>query len=282
MTQAKIDFNNTEKAYLRDEVVSKIFSDASLHEYVELIVSKALDLDINLVKDNLIYRSPLINTNVNEKESIVDAVYESDKAVVNIEINYSFSNELEVKNMRYICHLLLDQIGKGDRDKIKNVYQINISNYDIFHEGKFIYRSYIMESTLHKIRDDFITIVYIDVDFLSKIYYTKIKEEESDSLEKLLYIFVCDNKEKLDEVYIDDTIMKKVQEKISSLTENFADGLYYSREDLINAHSREVGAKEAKEEDAKNMLNDNVPINKIQQYTGLSIREINALKNNEA
>jgi len=270
-----------EKYLLKDNVAGILFTCDELKEYVELVVAKALDIDVNLIKGNLVLKSPRINVNSNIKSSTVDAIYETNDDVVNIEINYNFSKNAEVKNMRYVCHLLLNQIKKSDKDKIKKISQININNYDFFNKGKFIYRSFIMEEKLHEIRDDYITIIDINVDFLSKIDYTKIKEEENDSLEKLLYVFVCNNKNKLDEVYVGDDIMEKVRDKISSLTDDFADDLYYDREEFINECSKEIGEREARQEIAKNMLDKNFDLNAVSDITGLSLKDIKSLKEND-
>lgn len=267
-----------EKRYLRDDVAGIIFTDESLHEYIEKIVSKALDIDIELVRNNLVLKSPRINANITVKNSIVDAIYEIEEGMINIEINYCYSKGVKAKNMRYICQLVLNQIPKKAKDKLKPIYQININNFDIFKRGRFIYRSVMMEESIHEVRDNFITIVDIDVDFLSKIDYTKIKEEESDSLEKLLYIFVCDNKERLDEVYIGDKIMDKVREKISCLTDDFAEGLYYDREELMKEAAKEMVEEEKALEIAKNLLNMDMNIEDIAKATGLTTIEIKRLQ----
>lgn len=273
-----------EKYLLKDNVAGILFTCDELKEYVELIVARALDIDVNLIRGNLELKSTKVNTNVNIKDSISDAVYEDNDNIYNIEINYNFSETSKVKNMRYVCHLLLNQIKKSDKDKIKRINQININNFDIFKKGKFIYRSYIMEESLHQIRDDYITIIDINVDFLSKIDYTKIKEEKNDSLEKLLYVFVCNNKEELAKVYVGDDIMEKVKNKVSSLTDDFEQELFYNREEFINECSREIGEKEGEKkkslEIAKNMLEEKSDIDFIIRVTGLSLEEINSLKEN--
>ena len=178
--------------YLEDKVASIIFTDESTREYVECIVSSALNIPLEIVKDNLTLLTPKVNSNINIQYSEVDAIYENNTSIINIEINYQNYNTLDVKNMKYVCHLVLKQTKINDKyPKLKPIYQININNFDVFNEGKFIYRSYIMEETLHKKRNDFISIIDINVDFLSNIDYNKIMEEEEYSLERMLYIFVC-------------------------------------------------------------------------------------------
>ena len=255
-----------EKAkYLKDKVASIIFTDEYTREYVECIVSSALNIPLEIVKDNLTLLTPRVNSNINVQYSEVDAIYENNTSIINIEINYRNYIGLDVKNMKYVCHLMLKQSKINDKyPKLKPIYQININNFDVFDENKFIYRSYIMEETIHKKRND--------------IDYNKIMEEEEYSLERMLYIFVCDNKNILDKLYLENEIMEKVREKISALTEDFLDDLYYDKEEIINEYSFLEGEKKAKEEVAKNLLNLNIDIKDISKATGLTIEEINTLK----
>jgi len=265
--------------FLRDDVAGILLTDNTLHEYLEKIVSKAINIDLELVKNNLVLKSSRINTNVNVKYSEVDAIYESDDIIINIEVNFSKQQATNTKNMRYVCHLVLEQIPIGKRKEydLKPIYQININYYDVFNAGKFIYRSYIMEENLHQVRDNLFTIIDISMDFLASIEYNKIMEEEPDSLERLLYIFVCDKKDKLDTVYVGDEIMEKVRNKMSALTEDFMEGLYYDREEYINQISYEEGKKERNIEIAKNMLKENIDTDMIEKVTGLTQEEIEKL-----
>jgi len=275
--------------FLRDDVASIILTDESCMEYVERIVSSALNIDLNLIKNNLVLKSPRISANTHVKQSYVDSIYETDDIIINIEVNYSKGKSSNRKNMHYICHLVLKQTTPGMRQEqnLKPIYQININGYDYFKKGKFIYRSYIMEESIHEMRDDFITIIDINMDFLSKISYNRIKEEGEDSLERLLYVFVSNNYEIIDELYPNDEIMEKVKKKLSALTEDFAEGLYYDREEYINQVSFEMGKEEGIEqgetnkmiEIAKNLLKLKIKTEDIIQATGLTKEQLEEIAN---
>ncbi len=80
--------------------------------------------------------------------------------------------------------------------------------------------------------------------------------------------------------------MEKVRKKMSALTENFMEGLYYDREEYINQISYEEGKEEGKNigiqegknarniEIAKNMLKKKINIKDISEITGLKENEI--------
>jgi len=284
-----------EKKYLRDNVASIIFTDKDCKEFVEKVISKAIGVDENIVKDNLILKSPLINHNINTEYSYVDAIYENNTSVINIEINYSNSEYLKNKNMKYICHLFLNQRVIGKRIKLKPIYQINLNNYDIFKDNEFISRSYITKEGTKKIRDKSICIVDINLEFLEEIKYNEIKEDK-DSLEYLLYFFVNDDKKELDKLYLEDEIMEKVQEKLYTLDEALDAKLYYDLEELKKAEieelkdlGREEGRKEGLKEGLKegrlqqvqeiaiSMLKEKIPVDMIIKITKLSKEEIKNL-----
>ena len=75
------------------------------------------------------------------------------------------------------------------------VVQINLNAFDYFGKKKFVYTSSLLEEELNLPRTNLIKIIDIDVDILRNMDYNKVMNESDDSLEKLLYIFVCDSKD---------------------------------------------------------------------------------------
>ena len=63
---------------------------------------------------------------------MVDANYENNTSVINIEVNYNNTKLGRTRNIKYVCHLILKQIGRYEKlMNIKPVYQININNFDM-------------------------------------------------------------------------------------------------------------------------------------------------------
>lgn len=221
-----------EKVYLKDNIAGIIFNSPECTEYVASVISSAIGVDKEIVRDNLVLSSPRVNENINTQYSMVDAIYENNTSIINIEINYNKSRNLQNKNLKYVCNLILKQTKPGKRINLKPIYQININNFDIFGDNEFLSRSYIMNEKNHMVRDKSISIIDINLDYLSKLSYNKIKEEPRDSLEYLLYIFVNDNKKELERLYLEDEVMENVQEKLYTLTEALDSLLYYDPEEL--------------------------------------------------
>lgn len=290
------------KKYLRDNIASMIFTDKDCLSYVEAVISKAIGVDESIIKDNLVLKSPRINSNINTEYSYVDAIYENNTSIINIEINYNNSNYFQEKNMKYICHLFLKQKEVGKKVKLKPIYQININNFDIFKDKEFLSRSYLIKEGTNKVRDKSICIIDINLAFLEELNYNKIKEEPN-SLEYLLYFFVNDNKSELDKLYLEDEIMEKVQEKLYTLDEALDTFLYYDPEELKRAEIEDAKEEARKEgikkgikkgiiegikegenkkvrEIAKQLIKLNISIKDIMTATNLSQEEIESLKEN--
>ena len=147
--------------------------------------------------------------------------------------------------------------------------------------------------------------------------YTIVKEDK-ESLEKLLYLLICNDKEKMNKVYDGDDFMAKIIREVNAQADEFDKLLFYNREILEDEYSieeakeearkealiegreqgltegreqglsegREQGLSEGREqgrlentkETALAMLRKNYHIEDISEITKLSIEEINALK----
>lgn len=271
--------------FLRNEVSTIIFNDSELRDYIVSVISASTDLDYDFVKKNLKLDSNKVNKNINTKFSEVDALYQVDNIYINIEINTSRSNTTESKNFRYICNLVLKQVPPGYKDKIKRVYQININDYDIFNKNDFIYESYIMDKKYHLKRSEFIKIIDINMDYLRKLRYNEIKKDVN-SLEYLLYVFICKDKNIIDKLYRGDKIMDKLTKKLEALTEDFS-SLYYEYDqeeyhkqvmyELGQTDGIKKGINQEKKEIAKKMLAKGKDIAEIIEFTGLTKEEIENL-----
>ena len=285
--------------FINDRVVKKILNseEEECREYLSRIISGVLKIDVNIIKDNIELIEPEVGSNINTVNSIVDVIYKTDNNYFNIEINYNNKRIVTVKNNIYIYHMLLRQVKKqSDYSNILPIIQININNYDLFKEGRFIYESSIREKVSHKKRDELITIYDINLEYLKKIDYNKIIERNYN-LEKILYIFICNNKNILDYIYKGDRVMNKVRKDAEVITRGLDDILYYDPvmlEEQANEYERKIareegfnegreegkkeGIKENQKEMIKNMLDKNMDLNLISDITKISIKEIEKMK----
>ena len=68
-------------------------------------------------------------------------------------------------------------------------------------------------------------------------------KEDKESLEKLLYLLICNDKEKMNEVYDRDEFMAKIIREVNAQTDEFDKLLFYNREILEDEYSREEKIK---------------------------------------
>ena len=107
------------------------------------------------------------------------------------------------------------------------------------------------------------------------------------TLEKALYLFVCDDIEKLNAIYEGDKLMKKLMKENEDLLKNFDEMLYYDRDKMFEnawydkgySKGKNEGKQEERLQIAKGLLKLDVPIEKIELATGLSKEEILTFKN---
>ena len=89
--------------------------------------------------------------------------------------------------------------------------------------------------------------------YLSNIDYNEIIERDNN-LAKILYIFICNDKTKLDYIYNGDKVMEKVRKSFDSITSALDEMLYYDPEDLqrqIIEYETEQAQKRGLEEGIK-------------------------------
>ncbi len=173
---------NTEKEtkkILNDEVANIILTDESLREYQLELISIIIGINKEILKNDFELITPRINENVNHKYSTVDAIFENHAIIVNIEVNLIKNEETFTKFSRYLCQLLLKQIKKGKKDKIKkHIYQINLNDFDLYKKGELLYESILMEKKYSIERPyNKETIYDINIDYLRNVKYDTIKKK---------------------------------------------------------------------------------------------------------
>ena len=176
-----------------------------------------------------------------------------------------------------ITKLLTDQ-----DSKIKPITQIIINNYDYFNKNDFVYVSKLIEEKYQLIRSEIIKVIDINLEYLQGKEYKDLEKR----LERLMYIFVCGDMKKVEEVCKGDEVMEKVSERLKIFEEEFDALLFYDKEEYVKACSYdqgiEFGLKQGKIEGIQqrnieittNLLKKNIDKKQISEITGLSMDEI--------
>ena len=283
ITKEKIKF-----PLLKDKVAKKLFTERKVGlEYLRKIISLAIGIPMDMIDKDIKLIHPNIGVNKNIVNSEADVVLENGEFYVNLEINYYNNETSDLKNGLYLCHLLLRQVKKAkEYEALKKVYQINLNSYDALGKEEFIYHSKLYEKKYHIERSDFIEIIDINLEKLRQIDYNTLIKSDDMTLEKALYLFVCDDIEKLNAIYEGDKLMKKLMKENEDLLKNFDEMLYYDRDKMfLNAcydkgysKGESIGYSKGKQERnieiAKEMLNKGMKLKDIIDITGLTEKEI--------
>ena len=265
----------TSETFMKDTIVKKLYSTNVGQKCLAKTVCQILGLPFESVSFKIMPTD--IGTNKNIVNSDADILLESNEVIVNVEINTSTSKSIQNKNNAYVCQLILRQLKNMEayKNKLKKVYQINLNNYDISCDNRFIVVNRLIDIETRREYHPILEIIDVNLAKLQKEDYNKLKKNE---IEYLLYLLVCNDEEELRKIYNGDDLMEKMIDEAKILTDNFDLLLYYDREKLKKQEEYELGVAKRNNEVALNMLRENASVDFISKVTGLSIEDINELK----
>ena len=238
-------------------------------EILEEVTGRKIEEEVKLVH-------PSIGINKNIVNSEVDIVHETEDTYYNIEINKDYSEKLDKKNLAYLHQLSLRSIKKSkEYTKGKKVLQINLDNYDRFKEGKFVYKTSLMEENIYVKRNEEIEIYDVNLDYLKCVAYNDIKKNK---LARLLYLLVETDEEKIKKIYEGDELLMDVKKEAERIMENFDALLYYDPYELGKEVGMDkgidIGRDEGKTETAYNLVKAGVDLGVISKATNINIKEL--------
>ena len=281
----------TSNMFMKDTIVKKLYSSKTGQKCLAKTVCQILGLPFESVSFKIMPTD--IGTNKNIVNSEADLLLESNEAIVNVEVNTSTSKSIQNKNNAYVCQLVLRQLKNMEayKNKLKKVYQLNLNNFDIARDNRFIVINRLIDIKTHKEYHPILEIIDVNLAKLQEEDYNNIKKNE---IEYLLYLLVCNDEDELRKIYNGDELMEKMIDEAKILTDNFDLLLYYDREKLKKQEAYELGEEAGKEigqeigfkagvsrkekELTINMLKKKISDELICEITGLSIDDINELK----
>ena len=293
-----------ESGFIRDLAFKKLFLETPeflnfVYEYCLQLLSLPFDDTIDLLDNN-------VNDNINIKNRETDLLYESKKYLVNIEGNSQTSISVNLKNLSYLCALLLRQVKPGAEDKIKNVIQININNHSPFKTKNFINITKLIDSITGEVRNGQIAIVDFNLDYYDDMTYNEIDSLPDANPKKIFYLLTSKNNDKYYGLYKNSELGKMLVRRMEMMIENFDAIFYYDKDKFNERVAKEVGFEEGKavglnegktiglnegrnegiaigldkgkREIILRMLNDNVPDLDIIKYSGVTESELEYIK----
>ena len=239
-------FNNlySNSGFLLDLAFKKIFLETpQLLNYVYNYTLELLDLPID---DSIHLLDNNVNDNINIKNRESDLLYESDNYLINIEGNSQTSVSVNLKNLSYLCALLLRQVKPGDADKVKKVLQININNKSPFKTKNFINITELIDSITNEVRNELFFIVDFNLENSYNMTYNEIASLPGDDPRKIFYVFTSENNDKYYELYKNNKLGQLILRRMEYMVENFDAIFYYDKEKFNEQVAKEVGFEEGK------------------------------------
>ena len=287
-------FNNlySNSGFLLDLAFKKIFLETpQLLNYVYNYTLELLDLPID---DSIHLLDNNVNDNINIKNRESDLLYESDNYLINIEGNSQTSVSVNLKNLSYLCALLLRQVKPGDADKIKKVLQININNKSPFKTKNFINITELIDSITNEIRNGEFFIVDFNLENSYNMTYNEIASLPGDDPRKIFYVFTSENNDKYYELYKNNKLGQLILRRMEYMVENFDAIFYYDKEKFNEQIAEEAGYKKGKtagieigknvgmvigkKETILKMLNSGMPELDILKYLGITKSDLEEIK----
>ena len=226
--------------------------------------------------------------NKNNKTYKTDIIVRIDKHIINIEMNKNYYEGLFVKNASYTNKIGSEKYERGDDYlDIEQVIQINIDDFHKYSGNKLLYEFMMREKDTGELENNLIKSYHIDLSYLDNVSYNNI-----DELEKNCLIFK-ELEEQIRDTLRSDKIMDEAYEELERISQDKnIIGLYDKEkveQKIINTRILDAERRGKKEglmegeknksiEIAKNLFNQGISVDIIENATGLSKEQIDALK----
>ena len=274
---------------MKDGAFKAVFLDPKNRDLLKAVIETVLGEEIDIIDATSI---ELSNPNANVKGKRIDARVKATGKTIQIEVNGESVDFYRPRNMAYLCNIYANTTLTGeDYTENKDIIQINLSKSI---DGKELMRLYTVRDKDGNLFVKNFKIFEVDVNKMKELWYTGSKEGRKY---RYIAMLALDKEELLNLPMEDDKIMEKYVDEIIDKNDDPAFQEYMSWEEDFDKQintSREAGIKEGikegrksgiKEgenkkalETAKNLLKENLDVSLISRATGLTIKEIDALK----
>ena len=265
---------------MSDTTIKYLFKNNKTRKVLETIIKSltGIDLDGYELIDNE------LNTGSMIKDYRLDLLLRKGNNLVSIEMNRKVEDYIINKNHRYLYRLAGNIYNEGDDYKEKRyVTQINFNNAKFPIKGSSGILTYEFMNDEYGLRVEGIKSIEIYLENFKGVCYNGINLKET-----YLSLFTAENYEEMKKIVKDNKEVLILVEEIEKLNNDKYFGALYNVEEeqrkLENSarltgyeQGMEIGSLSAKQGIAKSMKEDNVDIEKISIYTGLTKEEIEKL-----
>ena len=269
-----------------DRAFKEVFLNPNNSDLLKALLEFILKIKIDKLE---IKKTELLSGNVNIKDKRVDAIVHTGNKKIEIEINSQNKDYLHTRSTAYICNIYQSNASVGDTyNEDTDIIQVNLT-WGLGRNNDEMKIFKIMNEKGELYVKNFI-IYEINMDYYDKIWYSK----NEDEIKKNQYMIMLDlDKKELENMPKDDIVDKYIT-NVTIVNDNPEFQKYMSEEEdkmkiqnSLLSEARENGINDGiskgvskeKVNIAKNLLSMNMSLDDISKATGLSVEEINKLKN---
>ena len=279
-----------EKKYIPfyyDALFYKIFGDDKDTSLLKRLIELSLNITVKEIK---ILNGKLLSDKNKDKVSYLDLYVElDDESKVSIEVNTNTDYYIKDRNLYFLAKGMGNDMESGETYyDFKKHYQINLNGTNKRQKHPFN-ENYLMNK-YQEVFSNKIKIVEVDLVYFKNICYTNGDIKSLSEFEKLMGLLGCQNEEEQkffeSEKGMIEIIMKKADKfrDDSKMIEMYDRDVMFEHmrrkelSDAIHNTTKEV-ISDTTNKIAINMINKGIDVDVIADVTGLSIEEINKLKN---
>ena len=282
-----------EKSYTGryDRAFKEVFLKPSNQDLLKILLEAILNVKIK----EIIYEPTERNTgNLKIKRNTLDCLLKTNEGIIGIEVNSSMPPYIHPRNFAFACDMYKSYMTVGEEysEEIK-IVQINLS-YGLSKKQDRIREYQVQDKSGNKFIKNF-KIIEINMDLYDeKWYYLNRDKMSNEEKEKnLSLVMIGEERKNLEKLSKENRVVNKYMEELDKINKDpvFRWSISYEQDQkmIMNSEKRiareeghEEGIKEGQEQNkieiAKKMLSDNINIDNISKYTGLSLKEIEELK----
>ena len=274
-----------------DAMFKSMFQTHGKEKYACYLISQFTDYSYEDLLENIsIVKNELDKENAYKKGLRCDFVADINGDMINIEVNNNSGYQTRDRNIDYGFRLYSSNANRGSSDNYGTTIQINLDNY-AFVGNKKIVDIYTLQNDDNKKLTNKFMIIHIYLANLREKWYTYGIENLTEA-EKALLVFIepsiADSYEfgkgiDIMEEFIKDAIKASKNEiLLEAYDKEWALKDEGKREGYDSGYDSgfDDGIEQNKIEMVRNMLTKNLDVNLISEITGLSLEEINKIKNN--
>ena len=269
---------------MNDLLFKETFANPDNRRQLEFLLEQILEYPKGYLHNKLEveYESPLEKNYLNQKSVRGDIIVEFEDSTINIETYTVFDHHAVDKSLYYIMRIEANKLEVGEHYyELGKTIQINFVENSQLDLGEEIIENFYITSEHNpniKLGKDRFCVKVLQIDKARELGYTE------NALERWLkFIATTDEKERK-RIAKGDELLMELHEWVHKYINDEETQEKLNKWDMLIAKDQftefgyEMGVQERNIEIAKNMMKDGISKDKISRYTGLSVEEIEKLK----